>query len=151
MNTCGVYAGSFNPFHKGHLNILEKAERIFDRVIIAAGSNPDKSNIQKMDFNYRFPTSIQNREIVEFSGLLTDFLKSLILKEECNIVLIRGARNSIDFHQEIVQYRYLQDMMPKLNMVTIYCDKEYDHVSSTTIRQLQTIDGGNIYLPKYLI
>src|SRR5688572_6111322 len=38
----GVFAGSFNPFHRGHLNVLEKAERIFDKVIIAFGRNPEK-------------------------------------------------------------------------------------------------------------
>src|SRR6478735_6087346 len=53
-----VFAGSFNPFHKGHYNILQKAERIFDKVIIAFGQNPEKG-----ERDWPIPNSIKNRQI----------------------------------------------------------------------------------------
>ena len=68
----GIYPGSFNPFHKGHLNILEKAEKIFDKVILARGINPEKKN-EIMPL----PKSIENRTWMNYNGLLTDFIKSL--------------------------------------------------------------------------
>lgn len=67
-----VYPGSFNPFHKGHYNILKKAEQIFDKVIIARGVNPDKKAS-----SYALPEDINFRQIESYDGLLTDFAKSL--------------------------------------------------------------------------
>ena len=124
----GIYAGSFNPFHVGHYNILEKAEKIFDKVIIARGVNPEKNNMKTP-----LPNSLSNREVFEYSGLLTDFINTLPYD---NITLIRGLRNSVDLQYEMNQYRYLQDLMPEIQVVSIFCDKEYEHISSSGIRLL---------------
>jgi pantetheine-phosphate adenylyltransferase len=66
----GIYAGSFNPFHIGHLNILKKAEAIFDKVIVAQGVNPDKGN---SEFN---PPNLPN-QIIQYQGLLTDMIENM--------------------------------------------------------------------------
>lgn len=132
----GVYAGSFNPFHKGHYNILEKAERVFDRVIIARGINPEKNNeIVPM------PSILMDRAVMHYNGLLTDFIKSLPYE---NVTLIRGLRNSVDLQYELNQYRYFQDLMPEIQVVSIFCDKEYEHISSSGIRALSTFGQENI-------
>jgi pantetheine-phosphate adenylyltransferase len=132
-----VYAGSFNPFHRGHLNILEKAERIFDKVIIARGVNPDKNNEV-----LPLPESIQYRQIVSYDGLLTDFIKSL----DYDVTLIRGLRNSTDLQSELTQYRFLQDFKSDIKVVSIFCDKEYEHISSSAIRQLKKFNKETDYL-----
>ncbi len=132
-----VYAGSFNPFHVGHYNVLEKAERIFDKVIIARGVNPDKNN----DF-VELPSKIQNRQIVQYSGLLTDFINEL----GYDVTLIRGLRNSDDLKYEMTQYQFLQDLDPKINVVSIFCDKQYEHISSSAIRNLQKYNKHQKYL-----
>ena len=75
----GVYAGSFQPFHLGHLNILEKAEQIFDQVIIARGINPSKisqSNIQQ-ELDQPDTHNYLGRDFYTFTGFLTDFITSL--------------------------------------------------------------------------
>ncbi|MGE0569289.1 MAG: adenylyltransferase/cytidyltransferase family protein [Bacteroidia bacterium] len=132
-----VFAGSFNPFHKGHYNILLKAEKIFDKVIIAFGQNPDKS-----DFKWEIPTKIKNRQILNYNGLLTDFLDSLPYE----ITVVRGLRNSTDFQYEQNQYRYLQELKPSIQIVNIFCDKEFEHISSSGIRTLKKFNKHQSYL-----
>jgi len=131
-----VYAGSFNPFHKGHYNILQKAEKIFDKVIIARGYSPEKKN----DL-VALPNIIMDRAVVQYSGLLTDFIQTLPFE---NITLIRGLRNSVDLQYEMNQYRYLQDLMPSIQMVSIFCDKEYEHISSSGIRTLSIFGSDKV-------
>lgn len=123
-----VYPGSFNPFHIGHLNILTKAEKIFDKVIIARGINPDKSgSIEKL------PDILLNRQIEIYDGLLTDFVKKL----GYDVTVIRGLRNTTDLQYEINQYRFLQDFDPSIKLVSIFCDREFEHISSSAIKTLE--------------
>lgn len=132
-----VFAGSFNPFHRGHFNVLQKAERIFDKVIVAFGKNPDKDQR-----SWEIPKSIKNRQIESYNGLLTDFMNGI--GEEP--ILIRGLRNSTDFQYEQNQYRYMQELMPSINIVNIYCDKEFEHISSSGIRTLEKFNKHHKYL-----
>ncbi|MGZ3919255.1 MAG: adenylyltransferase/cytidyltransferase family protein [Bacteroidia bacterium] len=133
----GVFCGSFNPFHKGHYNVLIKAERIFDKVIIAFGKNPDKT-----DRSWPVPKIIQNRQMEEYTGLLTDFIATL----GYDVVVVRGLRNSTDFQYEQNQYRYIQELMPKIRIINIFCDKEFEHISSSGIRTLEKYNKHKNYL-----
>jgi pantetheine-phosphate adenylyltransferase len=137
----GVYAGSFNPFHRGHYNILQKAEKIFDKVIIARGINPEKNN----DL-VPFPKILESRAFMNYNGLLTDFIKTLPYD---NVTIIRGLRNSVDLQYELNQYRYFQDLMPEVQVVSLFCDKEFEHISSSGIRALSTF--GSDIVQKYLL
>lgn len=132
-----VFPGSFNPFHKGHYNVLQKAEKIFDKVIIAFGNNPDKSVR-----NWGVPQSVKNRQIEEYNGLLTDFVSSI----GEDVIVIRGLRNSTDFQYEQNQYRYIQELMPNIRIVNIFCDKEFEHISSSGIRTLEKYNKHQSYL-----
>ncbi|HYG15315.1 MAG TPA: adenylyltransferase/cytidyltransferase family protein [Bacteroidia bacterium] len=133
----GVYAGSFNPFHKGHYNILLKAEAIFDKVIIAYGKNPEKHNQL-----WPRPKTIEYRQVVEYGGLITDFVSSLGYE----VTLVRGLRNTDDFANELKQYRYMKDLKPGIKSVSIYCDPEFEHISSTSIRVLEKYGRHHSYL-----
>lgn len=133
----GLYVGSFNPFHKGHYNILEKSEDIFDKVIIGRGINPNKDNII-----VDLPYNISNREIINYNGLLTDLISSL----NHDVTMIRGLRNANDLEYETTQYRYLQDLMPNIKLISLFCDVEYSHISSGAIRYLSKYNKENKYL-----
>lgn len=137
----GLYAGSFNPFHRGHYNILEKAEKIFGKVIIVRAVNPLKQNEI-----LPIPDALKDKPVMEYGGLLTDLIKELPFD---NITLIRGLRNSIDLQHEINQFRYFQDLMPEIQVVSIFCDKEYEHISSSGIRALKYFGGEHV--KKYLL
>lgn len=132
----GLYAGSFNPFHKGHYDILVKAEKIFDRVIIAKGQNPEKVKSELV-----IPEIIKDREIVQYEGMLTDFIKSLPYE----VTLIRGLRNATDLQFELTQYRYFQDFMPDIQVVSLFCDKNLEHISSSAIRLLDSLKQPHDY------
>jgi pantetheine-phosphate adenylyltransferase len=142
MEKVGVYAGSFNPFHLGHYNILLKGEKIFDKVILGFGKNPEKQ-----DSNPLIPSELINRksDIRYYDGLLTDFINSLEFE---NITLIRGLRNSTDLQYELTQYRFLQELKPDIKVVSIFCDKEYEHISSSAIRKLMMYGKGSEYILK---
>jgi pantetheine-phosphate adenylyltransferase len=133
----GVFAGSFDPFHKGHYNVLQKAERIFDKVIIAFGTNPEKTKGKGP-----LPKKIQNRQIEKYEGLLTDFVNSLGYE----VTVIRGLRNSTDFQYEQNQYRYIQELKRDIKIVNIFCDKEFEHISSSGIRTLAKFGKHKQYL-----
>ena len=133
----GLFCGSFNPFHKGHYNVLQKAERIFDKVIISFGKNPDKK-----DRTWDIPNSIKNRQLTEYNGLLTDHVESY----GYDVVVVRGLRNSTDFQYEQNQYRYIQELMPQIKIINIFCDKEFEHISSSGIRTLEKYNKHQSYL-----
>lgn len=133
----GLYAGSFNPFHKGHFNVLQKAEQIFDKVILLRGINPDKKN----DF-VEMPDVVQFRQTEYHDGLLTDFIENL----KYDVTLVRGLRNANDLNYEMNQYRFLQDLKPNIKVISVFCDKEFEHISSSAIRQLKHFNKGNSYL-----
>jgi len=132
-----LYAGSFNPFSKGHYNILEKAECVFDKVIIAKGVNLEKNN-QSVEL----PMAVQGRQIENYEGLLTDFINSF----KYDITLVRGLRNATDLQYELTQYRFLQDLSPNIKVVSFFCDREYEHVSSSAIRNLELYNKEERYL-----
>lgn len=134
-----VYPGSFDPFHVGHFDILRKAEEIFDKVIIARGVNPTKRPTSEMA---EIPDIIKNRQIVTYDGLLTDFIESLGYE----VTVIRGLRNTTDLQHELTQHRYLQDLKPDIKVVSIFCDKDYEHISSSSIKMLEKFGKHNRYL-----
>lgn len=142
----GIYAGSFSPLHNGHLNILEKAERIFDKVIVARGINPEKEGHPT---NLPPPQSIlRYRQTENFKGLLTDYVTEK--EKDATITLVRGLRNGDDLAYEVNQLRFMEDMKPGLKVVFIRCDKQFEHISSSAIRNLEKIRKGlgDKYLPK---
>jgi pantetheine-phosphate adenylyltransferase len=142
----GIYAGSFNPFHVGHSNILEKAERLFDKVIVAVGRNPEKDNLTASNIN-KIRSAIPFYEVDSFSGFLSDYIRSI--EAYANVTLIRGLRNGYDFNYEINQLRFIEDKYGgSISVVFIPCDREYDYISSSAIRSIGKI-GGDFY-KKYL-
>jgi len=140
-----VYPGSFEPFHIGHLNILQKAEKIFDKVIVAFGHNPEKAF--NAEYYHKSPLKELNYRQVDFyNGMLTDYLKT----KNYPITVIRGLRNTTDMQAELNQYRWLQELTNNnINVVSIFCDKEYEHISSTAIRNLKPF--GEQQYKKYLV
>lgn len=133
----GIYCGTFDPFHRGHGNILLKAERIFDKVIIARGQNPEKGA-----HKFNLPEKIKHRQIENYDGLATTFIDRL----GYDVTLIRGLRNATDLQYEVTQYRFLQDLKPDIKMISIFCDREFEHISSSAIRQLEKFNAHNKYL-----
>ncbi|HRH11098.1 MAG TPA: hypothetical protein PLU73_06270, partial [Bacteroidia bacterium] len=81
-------------------------------------------------------------QMEEYNGLLTDFVASL----STDVVVVRGLRNSTDFQYEQNQYRYIQELMPGIRIINIFCDKEFEHISSSGIRTLEKFNKHQSYL-----
>lgn len=139
----GVYAGSFNPIHIGHMNIIKKSKPMFDKIIVAFGNNPDKEESVK-----EFPKSLDYIQCLEYKGLVTDLLDE-IEKDNVTVTLIRGIRNGIDLSYESNQISFINDIRPNTNVIYIPADKEFEHISSSAIRNLMKFDQEQA--KKYLI
>ncbi len=123
----GIYAGSFNPLHIGHMNIIKKAEEIFDKVVIARGINPEK-NSDKLQL-----PELPN-EVVEYSGLVTELFKNK--RENVDLFLIRGLRNEHDLPQEENFRKIVHDLDKSIKFMYFFSDDEFEHISSSMIRGL---------------
>jgi len=134
----GIYAGSFNPLHHGHRNILMKAEKLFDKVIIAKGDNPEKITTgQRMELQKELPYY----QVEVFKGFLTDFVKEK--SKDADIFIVRGLRNGKDLDYEVNQLRFMEGLDSSVKVIFIHCDKEFEHISSSAIRAMETIKEGS--------
>jgi pantetheine-phosphate adenylyltransferase len=137
--TVGVYAGSFNPFHCGHADILHQALEVFDEVIIAPGQNPMKDNKEYDNFPDGHPI-LGRAKVIPFTGLLSDFLNELKgLNKDNEIFLVRGLRNGEDLQYEQNQLQFIKGMYPSLKTVFFICDKKFEHISSSALRALKKV------------
>ena len=149
----GVYAGSFNPFHKGHYDILQKGQKIFDKIILAIGINPEKSTspgyIQKLKLNIQKLQEKLNIEICFYDGLLTSFIKEKQIQDKINITLIRGLRDGFDLTYENKQIQFMKDIYSELKTIYIQSERNLDHISSSAIKYLEKYDKELVkkYLP----
>ena len=147
MRTC-VFAGSFDPFTKGHAFVVEKCLEIFDKVIIAIGVNVDKKPLFSLEKRKTILCELYQDndriKIAEYQGMLTDFMKKNDVK-----FTVRGIRNQDDFKYESNMARYNEDMFPDCVTVYIQTPATLEHVSSTAMRNIISI-GGDIsqYLPE---
>lgn len=136
----GIYAGSFNPFHVGHADVLHQALEVFDEVIVARGVNPSKVDIAEVD---EFPTGhpvFRNASVVSFVGLLSDYLEMVEYENpDAKVFLIRGLRNGADLQYEQNQSRFIRGMYAELRTTFFICDKEFEHISSSALRELKKL------------
>jgi pantetheine-phosphate adenylyltransferase len=126
-----IYPGSFNPWHEGHEDILSKALKVFDQVIIAVGVNPDKGQIADEAIK-SIPSYFEDDPrvaVIKFDGLLVDF----VAKMNGNAV-IRGLRNGNDFEFEKTQQYWNEDLKLGVPIVYFISDRKLVHISSSGIR-----------------
>ena len=142
MKKLAIYPGSFNPFTIGHMDILKKAEAIFDEVIIAIGTNPDKKAEDRVNRLETLKFQLPGKKIEEFHGFLVDYVEKKE-REGYNVTLIRGLRNDSDFDSEMTQLRVMEDQDPNIRMIFIPCSRNTQHISSNVVRAMEKIQEGS--------
>lgn len=148
METVALYAGSFDPFTNGHLNIVREASKVFDRVFVCLAVNSEK----KRTFSECVMASaisaclkrenLDNCMVISNDGLIADFCKSKNIQ-----YLVRGLRNTTDYlyEENIAKFNY--ELNPELR--TIYFRAETGIISSSMIRELLKYNKEvEKYLPK---
>ncbi|MBR1967827.1 MAG: pantetheine-phosphate adenylyltransferase [Clostridia bacterium] len=147
MKVC-VFAGTFDPFTKGHKFVIEKCLKMFDKVIVAIGVNVDKTPTFTLEQRkIMIERSFKNDtriEVKSFTGMLVDFMK----KEGVEFY-VRGIRDKEDYKYETTMERYNRDMYPEITTIYIPTPKELVHISSSAMRNILGL-GGDIksYVPE---
>jgi pantetheine-phosphate adenylyltransferase len=128
-----IYPGSFNPWHDGHDDILNKALKVFEHVVIAQMTNPGKkeahTNIPKELIYPKYGKSVS---VFGYHGLLVDCVKQFNA-----VAVVRGLRNAQDFEFEKIQQYWNEDLGLLVPEVYFIADRNAVHLSSTAIRQLE--------------
>lgn len=138
MTIVAAYSGTFDPITFGHTDIIQRASRMFPRVIVAVGLNPSKNprfNIdERVELVRASVATLKNVDVKPFSGLVVDFAR-----ENGVTVLVRGARTVGDFDYEKQMAVMNRDLYPKLDTVMLVPAPEHAHLSSSLVRELASL------------
>ena len=137
-----VYPGSFDPVTNGHIDVIERALKIFDKVIVAVGDNPGKKPLfttrERIDMLRESTKSLKNVEIDSFSGLLLNYVKSKNSK-----IIIRGLRAVSDFEFEFQRALLNRVVDSGIETIFIMTKEHYVYLNSSIIKEIAMF-GGNI-------
>jgi pantetheine-phosphate adenylyltransferase len=135
-----VYTGMFDPFHLGHLDVIRRGSRLFDRLVVGVGDNPEKSAFLELDERVRLVQAVlrdyANVEVLPFSGLAVRFVR-----EVGGRIMLRGLRTTSDMEYEFTMSLTNLALDPEIETVFLMAKETYSHISSTLIRQIAAFHG----------
>ena len=138
--TIAVYPGSFDPITNGHLDIVTRAARFFDKIIIGVFERSNKHLIfsieERVDLAKRAVANLPNVEVKSFSGLTVDFAK-----QEKAQVMIRGLRMNADFEKEFEMAMMNRKLSPELDLLCFMASQEYQFLSSSLLKEVARLNG----------
>ena len=142
-----IYPGSFDPITTGHLNIIERASKIFDRLIVCAMVNAGKrspmfTHEERVEFIRRVTKHLPNVEVDSSRELLADYARS---KGDC--VIVKGLRAGSDFENEFQMALINHKINPNLDTMFLTSEHQYMYLSSSTVKEL---GGYNVDLSDFL-
>jgi pantetheine-phosphate adenylyltransferase len=135
-----VYPGSFDPITLGHLDIIQRASRLFDQVTTAVVANPGKTPLLTIDVRAELIKKVVNDmpgvTVDIFQGLTVDFAKKNKIS-----VIIRGLRAISDYEAELGMAQTNKQLFPELETMFLMTKPEYSFISSTTVREIARLGG----------
>lgn len=135
-----VYPGSFDPVTNGHLDVLERASKIFDKIVVAVVHNVYKNSLftteERVEMLREVTQHLPNVEVDSFTGLLVQYVKG---KEACSI--IRGLRTVSDFEYELQLAMTNSHLHPDVDTIFIACASKYYFVSSSGVKEAALLGG----------
>jgi len=140
MSTLAVYPGSFDPLTNGHVDIIARGARLFDRIIVAILMNAEKEPLFSVDERVEIARAVfkshANVEIDTFNGLLVDYVERRHAQ-----VIVRGLRAVSDFEFEFQMALMNQRLDPKIETVFMMPAEQYTYISSRLIKEVFSLGG----------
>lgn len=147
MNHTAIYAGTFDPITYGHLDLVERAAKTFDQLIISVAASKGKGTMftldERVELVKRVVAFFPNVKVDAFSGLLVDHVRSLGAR-----VIIRGLRAFSDFEFEFQMALTNRRMAPDVETIFLMPKEEYSYVSSSSVREIAVMGGDtSLFVP----
>jgi len=135
-----IYPGSFDPITKGHLDLIERASRIFDRLVVAILINPEKDPLfsvqERVEMLDLVVAHLSNVEVDTFEGLLVDYARRKGAR-----VLLRGIRAVSDYEYELQMALMNRQLEPDIETVFMLPGEAYSYLSSRLVREVARLGG----------
>ena len=135
-----IYPGSFDPVTLGHLDIIERTSKMFDRVIIGVLNNKSKSPLfsveERVNMLKEVTANLPNVEVQSFEGLLIDFVR----KNDARVI-VRGLRAITDFEYELQMAQTNRVIAPEVDTIFLTTNLKYSYLSSSIVKEIAEFDG----------
>jgi len=138
--TTAIYPGTFDPITNGHVDLVIRASKLFDKVIVAIAINPGKTPAfslqERVDFAEQTLTGMTNVEVCGFEGLLVE-----VAKQKNANVIIRGLRAVSDFEHEFQLASMNRKMEPDVETLFLTPAEQFSYISSSLVREIAALGG----------
>lgn len=135
-----VYPGTFDPITNGHTDLVERASRMFDKVIVALAVNPDKGCAFPIEARVALAREVlvhvENAEVCSFDNLLVDFMR-----QRQALVILRGLRAVSDFEYEFQLASMNRRLAPEIETLFLTPAEQYAYISSSLVREISSLGG----------
>ena len=135
-----VYTGVFDPVHLGHLDVIRRGSRLFDRLVVGVGINPEKtpffSQDERVELIQKLVAPLGNVVVKKFDGLAVRFVR-----EEGGRIMLRGLRTLSDMEYEFTMSLTNLALDNQIETVFLMAKETYSHISSTLLRQIAAFGG----------
>jgi pantetheine-phosphate adenylyltransferase len=139
-NRTAVYPGTFDPVHLGHLDVIERGSRVFDRLVVGVGINPDKQPFfpleERVELIQMAVGHLPNVSVQSFTGLAVRFAREVGAR-----VMLRGLRTTSDMEAEFTMSLTNLALDPEIETVFLMAKEAFSHLSSSLLRQVASFGG----------
>lgn len=148
MEKIAVFPGSFDPITIGHVSLIKRSSKLFDKVIVAIGVNTSKNKLFPLETRIKWIKEVFNDnkkiEVMSFDGLTVDFCHQVGAK-----FIIRGLRNASDFDYEKTIAQLNSELNSKIETILLISKPKHSHISSTIVREIIRVKGdASMLVPK---
>lgn len=145
-----VYAGSFDPLTNGHLWMIDQGARLFDKLIVAVGTNPDKGYTFTLEERMEMLSeALVNNPFVEVAHFHNRFLVDFAMEEKASYIL-RGIRTSTDYEYERLMRHINNDMAPEITTIFLMPPRDIAELSSSMVKGLIGPVGWESQVKRYV-